>query len=153
MSEMRKAARGLVATREEAFASAHSIEESVRRLKAALPGDEVAIAGVRALRQRTAFDARWIAGDPVQLAGTFLPTPRTPRFLQGLSLALTLLVAACAWAFIADDVALTLKAGLVTTTTFALLGFPFIALKLASDRGAEEQAIVRTIRKAFERED
>lgn len=151
MSEMRKAARGLVATREETLASAHSLDESVRRLKVALPGDEVAATGVRALRHRTAFDARWIA-DPVQLAGTFTPTARTPRFLQGLSIAMTLLVAACAWAFAADDVALTLKAGLVTTMVFALLGFPFIALKLASDRGAEEQAIVRTIRKAFERD-
>lgn len=152
MSEMRRAARGLVATREESFASPYSVAVSVRRLQPLLPGDHVGPDGVRAQRTRSNFDARWIAGEPVQLAGTFTPTARTPRILQGLSLALTLMLAATAWAFIADDVALTLKGGLATTAIFAVLGFPIIALKLASDRGAEEQSIARAIRKAFERD-
>ena len=151
---MRKAARGLVAVREESYASPHSLEESVRRLRAALPtGDRVDAGGVQALRHRVTFEAQWVAGNPVHLAATFALTSRTPRFLQGLSLAMAALVAACAWAFLADGVAITLKAGLATTTVLSILGVPFIALKLASDRAAEEQAIARAIRKALERDD
>lgn len=151
---MRKAARGLVAVREESFASPHSLEESLRRLRAALPtGDRVDAGGVGALRHRVSFEARWVADDPVHLAATFAPTSRTRRFLQGLSVAMAALVAACAWAFLADSVALTLKAGLALGLALAVLGFPFVTLKLASDRAAEEQAIARAIRKAFERDD
>jgi hypothetical protein len=144
MSDMRRAARRLVEPRSESFASNYSVEESRRRLEAALaklPADE-----------RT-FKSSWSGGDghAALLTATFEPSRKILRILQMLSVAMFLLVAAAlaSW-FLAEPA----TAWMVTiTAVLAFLGFPFVVLGLASHQDARESRIQRAIRIALKDEE
>lgn len=142
MSDMRRAARRLVEPRSESFASNFSVQESRRRLDAALaklPAGE-----------RT-FKASWSGGgDAAMLTATFEPSRKILRILQMLSVAMFLLVAAALASWFMAEPAM---AWMVTiTAVLAFLGFPFVILGLASHQDARESRIQRAIRVALEDE-
>jgi hypothetical protein len=142
MSDMRRAARGLVESRTERFPSAHPVEESRRRLEAALPR---AAAG-----RHVSFEPRWESHpDGPVLEATFAPVPRTLSFMKALSLGMALLVVASAWAVVSEEASGTTAFLVPMITVLATLGFPFLVLGLASQREAEEARIRRVIRVAL----
>lgn len=139
---MRRAARGLVEARSERFMSRYPIEESQRRLAAAL-----AKAPVKHLRFSTAWEAQ--GGKAALLAG-FAPSPRTQAFLKALSIGMALLVAASIWAWRSGETAGSAALMLPVIAVLAVLGFPFLVLGLASHREAEEARIRKAIRVALQ---
>ena len=142
MSDMRRAARGLVETRAEQFESRHGLEESRRRL------DE-SLARLRPW-STVEFTRRWdtAAGKPV-LVTEFAPPAKTLRFLKGLSFGMALLVAASAWAILSQEASRTMAFLLSLITVLAIVGFPFLVLGLASARAADESRIRKAIRVAL----
>ena len=140
MSEMKRAARGLVEARTERFESRHALAESQQRLQAAL-------ARMQAERS-SVFVPRWseAAGRAV-LEARFEPPPRTLRLLKMLSAAMALLVAASVWAAVTQDG--PLRFGLPLFTALAVLALPFVALGLGSQREAHEARLRRAIRMAL----
>lgn len=144
MSEMRQAARRLVETRTESFASRHAPGESQRRLDAAL---------AKLPERERAFKAAWSGGEggAATLTATFEPSPGTVRYLKMLSLAMALLIAAAAGSWFQEDRALAWMATI--TAALAFLGFPFVILGLASHQDAREARIRRAIRVALQDED
>jgi hypothetical protein len=142
MSDMRRAARGLVESRTERFPSAHPLEESQRRLEAALA--KASATG------RVRFEPRWESGaGPPVLVAAFSPAPRTRSLLNALSLGLALLVAASAWAVLSPDVSGPAAFLVPMITVLAILGFPFLVLAMAWSREAEEARIRKAIRVAL----
>ncbi len=142
MSDMRRAARGLVETRSERFESLHSAEESRRRLVETL----ARLGTPRAVR----FTQQWemAEGRPV-LVAQFAPPPGTQRFLKALSLGMALLLAASGWALFSGQASGSAAFLLPMITVLAILGFPFLVLALASNREADESRIRRAIRIAL----
>lgn len=145
MSGMRSAAKGLVETRSESFESRHPETESRARLQIALAAVPV---------RQTSLETQWQSRDgrPV-LVALFKPSPRTQRFLQGLSVGMALLVAASAWALVSDKVAGSAAFLVPMIAVLAILGFPFLVLGLASQREADESRIRKAIRVALLDED
>lgn len=142
MSEMRRAARGLVEPRTLTFESRHPLEESQRRFAAVL--------------ERVPIDppprASWQStGAVATLSAEFPPSPRTKSFLSALSLGLAMLIAASAWALMRESG--TLAFLLPLTTALAILGFPMLVLALASQREAREATFARAVRAALRDED
>ena len=142
MSEARRAARALVERRTERFESRYGMEESRRRLESGLansppPG-------------RVVFERTWQeeAGRPI-LEARFSPPARTQRFLTGASVAMTLLIAASAWALFAPGTDAALRWLLPLSTAFAILALPFVFVALGSQREAEESRIRKAIRVAL----
>lgn len=142
MSEMRRAARGLVEPRTLTFESRHPLEESQRRFATVLERVPISPAP-RASWQST--------GTVATLSAEFPPSPRTRAFLSGLSLGLAMLVAASAWALLRETGALAFL--LPLTTGLAILGFPMLVLALASQREAREATFARAVRAALRDED
>ena len=142
MSEMRRAARGLVEPRTLVFESRHPLEESQRRFAAVL--ERVPIAPPpRATWEST--------GAVATLKAELPPPPRTKAFLNALSLGMAMLVAASAWALTRESGALAFL--LPLTTVLAILGFPMLVLALASQREAREAAFAKAVRVALRDED
>jgi len=142
-SELRRAAKALVATRVEAFASPYPPEAAKARLERAL-----AEAGApRALRLAGAWK---IAGGVASYEATFAPARGTQRFLSGISMALVLLVAASAWALASPGQSATLRFLLPMSTLLAAFAVPFVVAGVASRREAEEARLTRTIRAALQ---
>lgn len=139
-SEMRRMAKALVQTREETYASRHTLEESRARADAAF-----AALVPRALH----FELSWRNDNRnVTLVVRFAPASRTRRLLQASSIVLTLLVLCAAWALFAGEdrparLLLPLVAGL------AVLAFPFVVVALGSQREAEEARIRKALRRAL----
>lgn len=141
-SEMRRSAKALVEHRSESFESRHTIEESKARLAAALRK-----AGLTDLAQ---FSATWRnVGDRAILDAQFAPSPRTQRFLKIASFVMLLLMASCVWALASAEEDRALKFLVPMFTVLAILGFPLVALALASQREAEESRIRKAIRVAL----
>ena len=140
MSDIKRAARAVVETRVERFESRHALGESQARLKGAL--------GRMGVERSTVFVPRWSeeAGRAV-LEARFEPPQRTLRLLQALSLGMTLLVAASAWAVATQEGPLPFALALFTV--LAVLGMPFVALGLGSQREAHEARLRRAIRTAL----
>ena len=140
MSEMRRAARRLVEPRSESFASNYTVEDSRRRVDAALAKLPAA--------ERT-FKASWSGGDgdAAMLTVTFEPSRNTRRLLQMLSVAMFLLVMAAIAAWFMAEQAMAWMASI--TAVLAFLGFPFVILGLASHQDARESRIQRAIRVAL----
>jgi hypothetical protein len=165
MSEMRRLAESLVARRPAAFESHHTLEESIARLarvadapatstslRADAGPERVLLAWARGLSapRRATFEGRWVVHeDRVRLEGEFAPTRRTGAILKLTSVVLTALLAGCAYAILAPDVDLAARVALPITTLIAIVGFPFIAVALGSQREAEEAQIARAVRRAF----
>ena len=144
MSDLRRAARRLVEPRRESFESSLSVEQSQRRVDAALemlqPSDRK-------------FHDSWSGGDgdAAMLTVTFEASPQTGRFLKLLSIGMAALiaVAVAAW-FLADDAIAWL---MTITAALAFLGFPFVILGLASHQDARESRIRRAIRAALQEDE
>lgn len=137
MSEMRRAARSLVERRSERFESRHDLATSRQRLDAALH---------RARIERDAtFELAWSEADgKAVLDAHFLPTRRTRRFLQMLSIGMVALVALSAWVVMRPGEGAQ-RFLLPLFTVLAILALPFVTLGLASSRAAQEARIRRAI--------
>ncbi|MGZ5078501.1 MAG: hypothetical protein ACXWHZ_03035 [Usitatibacter sp.] len=141
-SEMRRSAKALVEHRSERFDSRHTLEESKTRLAAALRK-----AGITNLAQ---FTATWRDDDGrAILDAHFAPSPRTQRFLKLASFVMLLLMASCVWVIASAEEDRALRFLVPMCTVLAILGFPFVALALASQREAEESRIRKAIRVAL----
>ncbi len=140
-SETSRIARALVAHRRESFASVHAREESRARAHAA-------IASVPLKRARLASAWR---DDPAGLTldVDFAPAPGVKRFLQASSVVLASLVASSAWAVMSarEDGVIAFLVPLATV--LAVLGFPFVAVMMGSQREAEEARVATAIRRAL----
>lgn len=142
MSELRRAARALVATREQTFESHHSLEESRRRLEARFAKADA--------RGAVVFNCAWRTQDGrAVLEVTFAPPARLRRVLQGLSMGLAALVAASAWALVTRPGGASLAFLLPLVAVLTILGMPFVILGLNSRREAEEARITKAIRVAL----
>jgi hypothetical protein len=140
-SEMRRIARALVSRREESFASRYSERESIARVQAALRGFD-------AKRMRYATAWRDEAGR-AKLEVEMSPSPGTDRLLKAISVALTLLLLASAWAMV-SPLAEGAAAFLVPLlTALAILAFPFAVVALGSQRESEEARLIRAVRRAI----
>ena len=85
------------------------------------------------------------------LDGEFLLPPGTQRVLKGFAIALTLLLAATAWTFLAgQEPALKVSAGLFSL--FAILAFPYVIVGMSSQRSGREAAIARAVQRALQHE-
>jgi hypothetical protein len=140
-SEMRRIARALVERHEETFASRYSRDESGARLRKALEGFAPT---------RTRFDTTWRQEDgALHLDVAFAPASRISRFLKAASLALSLLLAAAFWALFAAGDEPVMRFLVSLTCVLGILGFPFVAVALGSQREAEEATLRRAIRRAL----
>lgn len=145
-SEARRAAKGLVERRVERFESRHSLAESQARLQTML-GRARATGKVR-------FTPRWIEEGPrAALEAEFAPPPGMQRFLQVLSIAMTLLLAASVWAIASSEPGEAKRYLVPIVTAFAVLALPLFAVGLGSQREAEEARIRKAIRVALMDED
>ncbi|HYC37967.1 MAG TPA: hypothetical protein VEC19_16175 [Usitatibacter sp.] len=143
---MRSAARGLVETRQERFESRYGLDDSRRRLDAALvkagAGDSVR------------FDFTWAGQDGrAVLEAVFAPPRTTERLLKALSTGMALLVLASVWALVDPRAEGGASFLLPLITVLATLGFPFLVLGLASHREAAEARIRKAIRVALQDEE
>lgn len=155
-SEMRRAAQALMQPHPHVFKSGYPPAEASARLNA-LAGnlDRTTIeAGVDRVVIRTAkgehFVGSWKVADggPV-LDGLFLPPPGAQRIVKGFGIAVTLLIVASAWAFLAGlETSLKVSAGL--STVFAILAFPYVIVGLSSQRSGREAAMARAVQRALE---
>jgi hypothetical protein len=145
-SEAQRAARALVDRRIDRFESRHPLEESRSRLAGALE---------RARPEgKVLFTPRWTtAGGKTVLEAGFDPPARTERFLQLVSIAMTLLIAATAWAVWSSKEVEPLTWLLALFTGLTVLGLPFVFIAMGSSRAAEESRIQRAIRAALMDED
>jgi hypothetical protein len=140
MSEMKRAARGLVEARTERFESRHALAESRQRLQAALTRMQA--------ERSSVFVPRWSEVDGrAVLEARFEPPPRTLLLLKLFSAGMTLLVAASVWAVFTNEG--TLRFALPLFTGLAVLAMPFVALGLGSQREAHEARLRRAIRTAL----
>jgi hypothetical protein len=140
LSELRRAARSLSETRTERFESRHGLAESKARLDDAIKriGEDGPTILTPAWREES--------GRAV-LEATFAPPARTQRMLKALSLGMALAVALSAW-FVATQEG-PAQFVLPLFTVLAILGLPFVALGLASQRDAAESRLRRAIRVAL----
>jgi hypothetical protein len=141
MSEMKRAASALVASRTERFESVHSLEDSRKRLAAALaraklaPGDR--------------FVAQWHdEGGRAVLEARFLPPRGIHALLRAISLLMAVLVAASAYVILSMPTG-ALRFLLPAFTLLCILGLPLLTLALNSQREALESRIRRAIRVAL----
>lgn len=141
-SEMRRAAQALVARRGETFASRYPLDISRTRLGTELERAHVA--------ESERFRVSWRdEGGDTFLDAQFHPSSTTQRFLQLASFAMLLLVAGSAWALLSAGEERSARFLLPLATVLAILGFPLVALALASHREAEEARIGKAIRRAL----
>ncbi len=145
MSDMRRAAASLVERRTERIESRHPVEESKARLEEALVRANVPVP--------RPFEERWIEGEggPV-LELAYAPSRSTQRFLKFASLAFVVALGASAW-LLATTSEGALRFLVPLTTGLAVLGFPFVALALASNRDAMQARVRRAAKAALQDED
>jgi hypothetical protein len=144
-SEMRRAARALVESRVETFASPSAAGPARERLERAL-----AHAGTP---RAFVFAGRWAEreGGAVYEA-SFDPAPGTQRFLGGLSALLVALIAASAWALASEGASPAARFLLPFLTGLAIVAMPIAVIAVATRREAEESRVRRAIRAALEEE-
>ena len=144
-SETSRIARALVATRNESFASRRSRADAEARLAAALASIDP---------KRLVFESRW-REEPAGLSldAEYRPAPGIKRFLHASSLALAVLIACSVWVVMDARSEGALAFLVPLTTLLAVLGFPFVAVAIGSQREAEEARIARAIRRALTDED
>lgn len=141
-SEMRRSAKALVERRSESFRSRHPLAESQQRLAAAF-----ARAKIPASPQ---FRAAWRsdAGRAI-LDAEFVPSPGSQRILKVTSIVMFLLMASSAWVLASPGQDPTLRYMVPMFTVLAILGVPFVAVALGSQREAVESRIRKAIRVAL----
>ena len=140
-SEMRRMAKLLVEHRDEAFASRHARDESMRRVDRALEGFSP---------KGMVFKATWRdTPGPAMLDVRFAPSRSTRFFLNSASLVLTLMLLGTLWALVAPGELAVGRAAVAIGTLVSILVFPFVVVAYGSRREAEEAAFKRRIRKAI----
>lgn len=142
MSEMRRAAAGLLERRVERFPSRYSLEESRLRVDDALARSHH--------HDLASFVPEWIVEDGrVTLQATFEPARSTPLLLRVTSLVFAMMVGASAWVLLSAEDHEALRFLLPLATALGMLGFPFVTLALASTRAAREAQVRRAVRRAI----
>ena len=140
-SEMRRMAQLLVERHSESFESRYSREESARRVERALAG---------ATPKGMVYETAWRdASGATILDVTFSPARRSRRFLNLMSVVLTLLLAATAWALVMPGEPPVSRVLIAIFTLAAILAFPFVIVAFGSRREAEEANLRRAIRRAI----
>ena len=141
-SEIRRAAKALVATRVETFEVTGPVEAARARVEHAL----AELGTSRALR----YSGAWNTVDGrTSYVATFDPSPRTPRLLNIASFSIVLLIAASAWALFAGSDQGPARFLLPMITVLVILGLPFVFAGFAAAREAEEARILRALRAAL----
>jgi hypothetical protein len=141
-SEMRRSAKALVERRSESFRSRHPLAQSQARLAAALARARIAAS--------PQFRATWrTEAEHAILDAEFVPSPRSQRFLNLISITMFLLVAGSAWILASPGEEPTLRFMVPMLTVLAILGVPFVAVALGSQREAVESRIRKAIRVAL----
>lgn len=145
MSEMRKAARGLIEHRTETFDSRHDLPASRERLSIALARAHVA--------PDDSFRIEWreTEGKAV-LVAQFLPSRGTKALLNALSIAMVVLLSLTAW-ILARPGEGAHRFLVPMLAVLSILALPFVTLALSSARAAREARIHRAIRWALRDED
>ncbi|HSN21384.1 MAG TPA: hypothetical protein VLS49_11940 [Usitatibacter sp.] len=144
-SELRRAARALVATRTERFESLHDPQASRERLRAALERSGA--------RRVLAFHGEWKTEDgKAAYEASFAPSPRVAFLLQALSIGLALLIAATAWLFYSGEGSRALRFLVPMSTLLTFVALPLVVQAMSSQREAEEARILRAIRVALQGE-
>lgn len=145
MSDMRRAAASLVERRTERIESRHPLDESKARFEEALVRAKVPVP--------CPFEERWIEGEggPV-LELAYAPSKSTQRFLTLASLAFVVAIGESAWLLSTTSEG-ALRFLVPLATGLAVLGFPFVALALASNRDALEARVRRAAKSALQDED
>lgn len=168
-SEMRRAAKLLVASRAESFPSEFSHAESVARLQSATASGgalapalrgEVSAGPVRLLyaraisrRTRCVFKGTWkVEGGRVALEGEFVPTRPTRTFLATSSIVLTALIIASFYALLSPNQDASMKILVPVFSLFSIVAFPFVVVAMGSQREVEELGIAKAVRAAMARE-
>ena len=146
VSEMRRAAAGLVERRRERFTSAYDLATSKRRMAEALERNRHH--GI------AEFTPAWHEQEgALVLEAVFDPPRRVLAMLRLASFAFLLLVAGSAWVIASADDHGALRFLLPMFTVMGVLGFPFVALGLASARSAREAQARKVIRAALGRDE
>ena len=139
-SEMRRAAKALVASRVETFEVPGSMDAARERVAGALSE----LGAPRALRYAGAWDT--VEGRATY-AATFAPDAATPRILNLIAIVIVLLVAGSAWTIATGTGAFRFLMPMLAI--FAILAMPIVVAALAARREAEESRITRAIRRAL----
>jgi hypothetical protein len=141
-SEAQRAARALMERRVERFESRHGMAESQARLADTLSRAR--------LEGRVVFTPEWRDADgKVLLDAGFTPPKRVGMVLKTLSVTLTLLILATAWAQLSVDAGPSSRWLLTLSTVIAMLIMPWVFVAMGSSRLAEEARIVRAIKAAL----
>lgn len=145
MSEMKRAAASLIERRTERFTSRHDLASSKARFAQSLDHARIS--------KPWPFLANWSEeGGTAVLEVVHEPSRGAQRFLKLASAGFVLLVSASGWVLLKTDEG-ALRFLLPMTTLLAVLGFPFVTLALASNRGALEARVRKAARVALVDED
>lgn len=152
MSEASRYARALATSRERSFSGRHPVEESKRRLAAALKGDRVAFEGDR-VRIRTSsalYEGAWVASmEGARLEGRFVQRPAVRWQLTGLSVLLALMMLASFVSVLREGGAERFAIPGVTAL-MVLFFMPLYIVALGSAREGDESRLERAMRVALE---
>ena len=158
-TEMRRAAKALVAPEPSSIASEYPVAESVDRVAAVIAGDlpaaglvgEASLDGVT-IRKRsgeTIYRGVWKeAPTGLRLEGEFVPAASTQRHLKLTSVLLGLLLFSTAGMFLASEEA-SLKVSAALVMLFSIIGFRFVILTLSSNKAAREATIARLLQRSL----
>ncbi len=138
-SEMRRAAKALVATQVETFEARPPVEASKQRLERAL----AAFGEPRTMR----LSGIWKLDEGREVyEATFEPAARTRRFLHAVAAVLVLLIGASAVVLLSPASTPALEFLLPALTALAIVAMPFVVAAAAWRREAEESRLRRLIR-------
>ena len=141
-TEAQRAARALMDRRVERFESRYPLSESRSRLDGTLSRAR--------LEGRVVFTPQWRDADgKTMLEASFAPPARVGVILKTLSVALTLLILATAWAVLSGAPGSSAAWLLGLSTGLAMLAMPWIFVAMGSSRLAEEARITRAIKAAL----
>jgi len=148
-------ARSLVEPEPLTLESRHGRAESIERLRRAarafraeFDGERVTIAADSAH-----LEARWEGGaQDLRLEGQFVPGRKTRLALYGMSLVMTLLIAASAWLVLATETG-SARFLVPLFTGLAVLGLPFVFTGMASVAEADRSRIRKALRVALQDEE
>src|SRR5688572_15972360 len=134
MSESRRLARSLVEPEAITIESRHGRAESIERLRQAarvfrteLEGERVTI-----VADNARLEGKWEGGaQDLRLEARFVPGRRTRFALTGMSLVMTLLLAASAWLLLATEAG-SARFLVPLFTLLAVLALPFVFTGMAS---------------------
>src|SRR5438128_3979277 len=140
-SETRRIAKALVDSSVETFATHYPREQSAARLAEAIAKNKPRTATVKTTWRH--------ATEGLRLDVHLRPARGVRVFLAATSLALTMMLVACAWVLMSHEEPTPLRFLVPLVTALGVLGFPLLILALGSQREAEEARLRRAIRHAL----